>query len=54
MIDTTLCYGIWSDPLHDAMCASQLAWLESELRSSIADFLFVGGHYPVSGPGIVV
>jgi hypothetical protein len=48
MIDTTLCYGIWSDPLHDAMCASQLAWLEIELRSSTADFLFVGGHYPVS------
>jgi len=47
MIDTTLCYGIWSDPVHDEMCASQLVWLEASLNSSKADYLFVAGHYPV-------
>jgi tartrate-resistant acid phosphatase type 5 len=47
MIDTTLCYGIWSDPVHDAMCAAQLVWLEAALNSSKADYLFVAGHYPV-------
>lgn len=47
LVDTTLCYGIWSDPVHDAMCAAQLAWLAEELAASTADFLLVGGHYPV-------
>ena len=47
MIDTTLCYGIWSDPVHDAMCTAQLAWLERELAASTSAYLFVAGHYPV-------
>jgi hypothetical protein len=47
MVDTTLCYGIWSDPVHDAMCAAQLAWLERELAASRSAYLFVAGHYPV-------
>ena len=47
MVDTTLCYGIWSDPVHDAMCAAQLAWLEREMRDSTSAYLFVAGHYPV-------
>ena len=47
MVDTTLCYGIWSDPVHDAMCAAQLAWLERELNASRSAYLFVAGHYPV-------
>ena len=47
LIDTTLCYGIWSDPLHDAMCAAQVKWLTDELAASTADFVLVGGHYPV-------
>ena len=47
MVDTTLCYGIWSDPMHNAMCAAQLAWLERELVASRSAYLFVAGHYPV-------
>jgi len=47
MVDSTLCYGIWSDPVHDAMCAAQLAWLEAELNASTAAYLFVAAHYPV-------
>ena len=29
MIDTTICYGIWSDAEHAAACAAQLSWLEA-------------------------
>ena len=47
MLDVTLCYGIWSDPVHDAMCAQQLEWLAAELTASTADYLIVAGHYPV-------
>jgi hypothetical protein len=47
MLDLTLCYGIWSDPVHDAMCAAQLAWLDAQLAASTAGFLLVAGHYPV-------
>jgi len=47
MFDTTLCYGIWSDPEHDVLCQQQLGWLEEELAASTAAYLFVGGHYPV-------
>lgn len=50
MFDTTLCYGIWSDPVHDAMCAAQLTWLAQELQASTAPFLFVAGHYPMYSP----
>ncbi len=50
MLDTTLCYGIWSDPTHDAMCAAQLAWLEAGLAASTAPFLLVAGHYPIFSP----
>ena len=46
LLDLTLCYGIWSDPVHDAMCAAQLDWLDGALAASTADFLLVAGHYP--------
>ena len=46
LLDLTLCYGIWSDAAHDALCAAQLAWLDGELAASAADFLLVAGHYP--------
>lgn len=46
MLDTTLCYGIWSDPAHDAMCAAQLAWFAAAAGASTADYLLVAGHYP--------
>ena len=47
MVDSTLCYGIWSDPVHDAMCAAQLVWLEASLNASKANYLFVAAHYPI-------
>ena len=50
MLDVTLCYGIWSDPAHDAACAAQLAWLTAELSASRAAYLLVGGHYPIYSP----
>jgi tartrate-resistant acid phosphatase type 5 len=27
--------------------AQQLAWLEGQMKTSTADYLWVGGHYPV-------
>jgi tartrate-resistant acid phosphatase type 5 len=47
MFDSTICYGIWSDPYHTALCNEQLGWLEAELITSTADYLFVSAHYPV-------
>ena len=50
MLDTTLCYGIWNDPAHDAQCAAQLAWLQAQLAASTAEYLFLAGHYPAYSP----
>lgn len=47
MLDVTLCYGVYSDPVHTAMCDEQLAWFQQQLMSNTASFLFVGTHYPI-------
>lgn len=44
LIDTCIMAGAPSDP---ATAAAQLEWLERRLASSTADYLWVGGHYPV-------
>lgn len=33
--------------LTKAHAEAQWAWLESELKASTADYIMVGGHYPV-------
>jgi tartrate-resistant acid phosphatase type 5 len=50
MVDTTICYGIWSDAQHAAQCAAQLAWLEAGLAASRAAYSIVAGHYPIWSP----
>ena len=34
-------------PADPALAAKQLSWLEGRMNSSTADYLWVGGHYPV-------
>lgn len=46
MLDSTLCYGIWSDSYHEALCAAQLAWFIEQLENSKAHYLLVALHYP--------
>lgn len=60
MIDTVVLFGNSDDAVTDqdpfpqppgpadkALAAKQMAWLGAEMRESKADFLVVGGHYPV-------
>ena len=34
------------------MADKQLAWIDYEIRSSTADYLLVGGHYPIYSAGM--
>merc|ERR1712054_190505 len=34
-------------PADASLAAEQMAWLEQRMSSSTADYLWVGGHYPV-------
>lgn len=36
-----------SEPSDKVRADQQLAWIEEQLKSSKADYLFVAGHYPV-------
>ena len=44
LIDTCIMAGGPADP---PIASAQLAWLEQRMASSTADYLWVGGHYPV-------
>jgi len=60
MIDTVNLAGLSSDdckgcalpgPSNFTMAASQWDWIEEQLSSSTADFLWVAGHYPIYSAG---
>mmetsp|Transcript_77776 Transcript_77776/g.137165 ORF Transcript_77776/g.137165 Transcript_77776/m.137165 type:complete len:346 (-) Transcript_77776:44-1081(-) len=60
MIDTVSLAGLSSDdclgcelpgPKHLGSAESQWSWIEDQLKSSTADFLFVAGHYPIYSAG---
>lgn len=56
LLDTViLCGVIWdehqSGPKNIEDSEKEWAWLEEELKSSTADYLLVGGHYPVHSTG---